>query len=183
MPSLGTKTFYESVVNRAVSSEFIEPSTLIRVESVVSDLDSLMGGEAEGASGGVLFEVLTEFNRILKDKGVKHLFKPNELLIWVVLEILDTGSDFSEIDYWLCHEATLNEVVLDDDPDSLLSRFTNKKYRDNRRRFRAKLKKHGLYELHRRRKKKTPGSNNYPTPPPKNSHKKTKHKPNKNKGG
>ena len=143
MKQPGAKAFFSNVNSATSVDATVDNEALFRVEEIIAGLDCLHE-KTENPDAGALHKSLSLFQETLLEHDVSHSFKVNELAAWVVMEILDTGVDLEEVDVWLCHKPTLDEIIFGEDADSLLYQFVNKKDRSNRRKFRSMLRKRGL---------------------------------------
>lgn len=138
-----SKKVHTDMIALASSQVEDDPYSLINIEEVLDGLgglDSPSGGEIDSC----LYRVLKKFNETLDRKNIEHSFRSSELTAWIAIEIMNTGVDLSDIAPWLCHEATLDEIVFGEDSASLLSLFVSRKDKNNRRKFRAMLRSKGL---------------------------------------
>lgn len=137
------KTVRAEMVALTSSQVGADPNSLRNIEEIFDGLEGLKK-ISDNESDSAIYRVLIKFNESLLLKEVEHSFKPNELVAWIAIEIMNTGVDLCDIAPWLCHEPTLDEIVFGDDATSLLSLFTSRKDKNNRRRFRAMLRTRGL---------------------------------------
>lgn len=144
----GSKNFFKNAIDAASREAVVDCGAEERIDEIlyaideITRLDGTLTDDLHG--GGVLQSALTQFYRQLDEAGVDHSFGVSEVVAWVVIEILDTGVELSEIDYWLCHEPTIHEILLSEEGGGILGLFITRKDRSNRRRFRSQLKKMGI---------------------------------------
>lgn len=115
----------EAIVNTAVDpvTAFVCEEHLEAVAIAVRDAERANG---DGGELSFLVSTVRDLWSQLKKDGIKHQFGKKDLIIWAILEVVDTEVSFHEIFNWLKHEATISEVICGDDTTSMTSLLKKK---------------------------------------------------------
>lgn len=115
-----------SIRSEAIVSTSVEPITRFASEDHLEAIAlALRDSEKIGGEGGDLYFVVSMVKDLwdsLKKEGIKNLkFTKKDLVIWTILEIIDTEVSFEELYDWMAHEPTLVEIMRGDDTTSMYS--------------------------------------------------------------
>lgn len=114
-----------SIAKRSVRSETllgaaVDPVTFstpgVCIDAIVETITILERGEGrENARLPELVTVVKQLTSQLKKASISHGFTKKELIIWVALEVMETGVGVENLMEWMNHRSTLDEVIFHGD--------------------------------------------------------------------